>query len=94
MHYEIRLKDLDARTWDLGDFMDCTTNNPIEIYAYFLGRYINNMNSGVHLEYFLSYPVKYEKQQAAKIRSSFEAGLRKSLPAGIENAKTPLARGT
>ncbi len=86
-HYEIRLKDLDylndGRTWDLGNFMACTNNNPIEFYAYILGRYINNMNSGVHLKYFLSYPVKYEKEQAEKIRQSFEKGLRKSLPNGV-----------
>lgn len=32
------------------------------------------------LKYFLSYPIKYEKHQAEKIRESFEKGLKKSLP--------------
>ncbi|GAA9639429.1 hypothetical protein Va24_03910 [Helicobacter pylori] len=38
------------------------------------------MHNGVFLKYFLSYPIKYEKHQAEKIRESFEKGLRKSLP--------------
>ncbi len=38
------------------------------------------MQNGVFLKYFLSYPVKYEKHQAEKIRESFEKGLKKSLP--------------
>ncbi len=41
---------------------------------------INNMQNGVFLKYFLSYPIKYEKHKAEKIRESFEKGLRKSLP--------------
>ncbi len=34
----------------------------------------------MYLKYFLSYPVKYEKHQAEKIKESFEKGLKKSLP--------------
>ncbi|GAA8479880.1 hypothetical protein KKKH37_01830 [Helicobacter pylori] len=64
----------------LESFTNCTGFNPIEIYAYCIGRYINNMENGVFLKYFLSYPIKYEKHQAEKIRESFERGLRKSLP--------------
>ncbi|GAA6819595.1 hypothetical protein VN0739_14340 [Helicobacter pylori] len=64
----------------LESFTHCTDFNPIEIYAYYIGRCINNMHNGVFLKYFLSYPVKYEKHQAEKIRESFEKGLKKSLP--------------
>ncbi|WP_305869205.1 hypothetical protein [Helicobacter pylori] len=64
----------------LESFTNCTDFNPIEIYAYYIGRCINNMENGVFLKYFLSYPIKYEKHQAEKIRESFERGLRKSLP--------------
>ncbi|GAA8558674.1 hypothetical protein oki1432_10370 [Helicobacter pylori] len=64
----------------LESFTNCTGFNPIEIYAYCIGRCINNMENGVFLKYFLSYPIKYEKHQAEKIRESFERGLKKSLP--------------
>ncbi|EJC13191.1 hypothetical protein HPHPP16_0040 [Helicobacter pylori Hp P-16] len=64
----------------LESFTHCTGFNPIEIYAYYIGRCINNMENGVFLKYFLSYPIKYEKHQAEKIRESFEKGLKKSLP--------------
>ncbi|MGL2335384.1 hypothetical protein ACOWLH_01630 [Helicobacter pylori] len=66
--------------FSLESFTHCTGFNPIEIYAYCISRCINNMHNGVFLKYFLSYPVKYEKYQAEKIRESFERGLKKSLP--------------
>ncbi len=66
--------------FSLESFTHCTDFNPIEIYAYYIGRCINNMHNGVFLKYFLSYPIKYEKHQAEKIRESFEKGLKKSLP--------------
>lgn len=72
-------RDLDE-DFSLESFTHCTGFNPIEIYAYCIGRCINNMENGVFLKYFLSYPIKYEKHQAEKIRESFERGLKKSLP--------------
>ncbi|WRB34629.1 hypothetical protein KVK51_00290 [Helicobacter pylori] len=66
--------------FSLESFTNCTGFNPIEIYAYYIGRCINNMQNGVFLKYFLSYPIKYEKHQAEKIKESFERGLKKSLP--------------
>ncbi len=66
--------------FSLESFAHCTDFNPIEIYAYYIGRYINNIQNSVFLKYFLSYPIKYERPQAEKIRESFEKGLRKSLP--------------
>ncbi|GAA8512510.1 hypothetical protein oki101_00490 [Helicobacter pylori] len=66
--------------FSLESFANCTDFNPIEIYAYYIGRCINTMENGVFLKYLLSYPIKYEKHQAEKIRESFEKGLRKSLP--------------
>ncbi len=72
-------RDLD-KDFSLESFTECTDFNPIEIYAYYIGRCINNMENGVFLKYFLSYPIKYEKPQAEKIRESFEKGLKRSLP--------------
>ncbi|GAA9387333.1 hypothetical protein HpHA273_00240 [Helicobacter pylori] len=69
--------------FSLESFAHCTDFNPIEIYVYYIGRCINNMHNGVFLKYFLSYPIKYERPQAEKIRESFEKGLRKSLPRHI-----------
>ncbi len=76
----------------LESFTHCTDFNPIEIYAYCIGRCINNMQNGVFLKYFLSYPIKYEKHQAEKIRESFEKGLKKSLPRHVfDDEKTAKA---
>ncbi|GAA8180487.1 hypothetical protein NP0158_05630 [Helicobacter pylori] len=66
--------------FSLESFTHCTDFNPIEIYAYYIGRCINNMQNGVFLKYYLSYPIKYEKHQAEKIKESFEKGLKKYLP--------------
>ncbi|GAA7187868.1 hypothetical protein ID0440_07330 [Helicobacter pylori] len=66
--------------FSLESFTHCTDFNPIEIYAYYIGRCINTMENGVFLKYYLSYPIKYERHQAEKIRESFEKGLKKSLP--------------
>ncbi len=73
--------------FSLESFAHCTDFNPIEIYAYYIGRCINNMHNGVFLKYFLSYPIKYEKHQAEKIRESFEKGLKKSLPRHVFDDK-------
>ena len=57
--------------------------DPIEIYAYYLGLYINNMVNGIYLEYILSFPVNYEKSIRERLRDSFEQGIKKSLPPAI-----------
>lgn len=72
-------RDLE-KDFSLESFTNCTDFNPIEIYAYYIGRCINNMENGVFLKYFLSYPIKYEKHQAEKIRESFERGLKNPYP--------------
>lgn len=58
--------------------------NPLELYAYYLGLYINNMHKKeIYLDYILSFPVTYEKSVKEKILSSFTKGLKKSLPEPI-----------
>ena len=61
------------------DYLD-----PIEIYAYYIGSYINTMRNGIYLEYYLSFPVTYEKIIREKILKSFEKGIKKSLPIQIQ----------
>ena len=62
-----------------GDF------DPIEIYAYYLGLYVNNMQpgNGIVLKYVLSYPINFSSEIKEKIKKSFERGLKKSLPPSI-----------
>lgn len=78
----IRIKDKNGKSYDLPTFLELGEDelNPIEIYAYYLGLYINNMHNGIYLNYILSFPVTYEKEVREKIIKSFEKGLRKSLP--------------
>lgn len=57
--------------------------DPIEIYAYYLGLYINNMHNGIYLDYLLSYPVAYEKSVRDRLIASFTRGIKKSLPESI-----------
>lgn len=81
---KIRIKD-EHEVYNLKDFLDCGEKdiNPIELYAYYIGRYINNMREGIYLDYLLSYPVKYDKKVREKIRESFERGLRKAIPYAV-----------
>lgn len=59
--------------------------NPLEIYAYYLGLYINNMHEGIYLDYVISFPVTYKLDVKTKILESFKAGLWKSMPEAIQN---------
>ena len=63
--------------------LDAGGFDPIEIYAYYLGLYINNMHRSIYLDYILSFPVGYEKSVREHIRQSFERGLRKTLPKAL-----------
>lgn len=66
--------------------------NPLELYAYYLGLYINNMRNGIYLDYVLSFPVTYEKTVKEKILDSFTKGIKKSLPETILNNKEIMAK--
>ncbi|CAH9057280.1 hypothetical protein PSEHALCIP103_01624 [Pseudoalteromonas haloplanktis] len=70
---------------DLPPFLELTEDdfNPIEIYAYYLGLYINNLNNGIFMDYILSFPVTYEMPVRDKIIESFERGIKKSLPSEL-----------
>ena len=77
----------DGKSYVLPAFLDLNEDdwNPIELYAYYIGLYINNMRKGhgIFLDYYLSFPVTYETKIREKIVQSFEKGLKKSLPSSI-----------
>lgn len=93
---KFRVQSHDGKTYVLPAFCDLKENdwNPIEIYAYYIGLYINNMRKGhgIFLDYYLSFPVTYESKIREKIVQSFEKGLKKSLPSSILENKEVMKR--
>ena len=57
--------------------------DPIEVYAYLLGLFINNQHKGIYLKYRLSFPVTYDRKTRSCIMLSFERGIKKSIPATV-----------
>lgn len=82
---QIRLKDKAGNDISLPPFAEIGEDdfNPIEIYAYYIGLAINNMNNGIFLNYLLSFPVTFEHTICDKIVDSFYRGIKKSLPESI-----------
>jgi len=78
---KIRIEDKQKTTsLEIPPFLEVGEVNPIELYAYYLGLYINNQHNGIYLDYILSFPVTYEKKVRDKILESFKKGLKKSIP--------------
>lgn len=79
---KIKLCDRKNHIKDLPRYLDLSENDidPIEIYAYYLGMFINNMRNGIYLDYLMSFPVNYEKSVRERIIKSFTNGIKKSLP--------------
>ena len=90
----IIIKDKNEQEIELAPFVSLNDNdfNPVEIYAYYLGLYINNMYNGIYIDYRLSFPVTYEKEIRKKIIKSFDAGLKKSLPKEILDDESIMKR--
>ncbi|MGL5764613.1 MAG: hypothetical protein ACRCX8_03120 [Sarcina sp.] len=82
---KVRVRDKAGFEFDLPPFLSLKDGdfNPIEIYAYYIGAYINNMHNGVYMDYSLSFPVTYEWDIRDKIIDSFRRGLEKSLPQAL-----------
>jgi hypothetical protein len=57
--------------------------DPIELYAYYLGLYINTRTNGLFLEYYITFPTTYPKQVKEQICASFSRGLYRSLPGAL-----------
>ena len=86
---KIEVIDKKGNKISLPPYLDLDENSenyidPVEIYAYYIGSYINTMRNGIYLEYYLSFPVTYEKAIREKILKSFEKGIKKSLPVQIQ----------
>lgn len=79
------IRDIKGATRDVKPFLQLQPGdfNPLEIYAYYLGLYINNMDQGICLEYVMSFPVNFEKDVRKQIIASFTRGLNKSLPMSL-----------
>lgn len=76
------IKDKAGQRYDIRSFLDLTAEdiNPIELYAYYLGLFINNMHTGIYLDYVLSFPETYSLEVKKAILNSFEKGIKKSIP--------------
>lgn len=86
---KVEVIDKKGNKISLPSYLDLDENSenyidPVEIYAYYIGSYINTMRNGIYLEYYLSFPVTYEKAIREKILKSFEKGIKKSLPKQIQ----------
>lgn len=85
--YNVKIRDQQGHEYLLGSFVDLKEDelNPLELYAYYLGLYINNMRNKIFIDYVVSFPVNYEKSVKEKIVESFKKGLMKSLPEAVLN---------
>lgn len=83
----VTIKDQCGNEYQLSSYMYGTDNrfDPLEIYAYYLGLYINNIRNGIYLDYLLSFPITYEDRLKEKILESFRKGIKKSLPLSVLN---------
>lgn len=81
-----KIKDAVGHIEELAPFLDFPEDkiSPVEIYAYYIGLFINNMHRGkIFLDYRLSFPVTFPENVREKIRLHFERGIRKSLPTAL-----------
>lgn len=91
----VRIRDQKGTEIDLSPYENLKDGDfdPIEIYAYYIGLYINNMHTKhIYLKYLLSFPVTYTKSVREKILSSFKKGLAQSFPETIRNDPSYMER--
>lgn len=86
----VKLRDLKGKELSIPSYMNLSEEDfdPIEIYAYYLGLFINNMIHKIYLRYKLSFPATVEKKVRDKILDSFTKGLKKSLPKQVIEDET------
>lgn len=76
------IKDAKGNRYDIDNYMNLTSEDIdlIELYAYYIGLFINNMHTGIYLDYVLSFPETFSKEIKDHILQSFTKGIRKSIP--------------
>lgn len=76
------IKDQTGYRYDIEQYMNLTLEDIdlIEIYAYYIGVFINNMYNGIYLDYILSFPETFSKEVKDKVLESFKRGIYKSIP--------------
>ena len=86
---KLKIFDRKGKEFEIKGFSELEDGdiNPIEIYAYYLGLYINNQRNGIFLDYILSFPVTYEMDIREKILKSFYKGIKKSLPLSLQTSE-------
>ena len=79
---QVIIKDKKKHEYVLPAFKELKDEDtdPVEVYAYILGLFINNMYNGIFMNYIMSFPTTYERSIRDKLLKSFRSGLRKSLP--------------
>jgi hypothetical protein len=76
------IKDSKGYRYDIDNYMQLTDEDIdlIEIYAYYIGLFINNMHTGIYLDYILSFPETFAREIKEHILKSFTRGIKKSIP--------------
>lgn len=84
---KIIIQDFKDERREFGEFTDFNNKditNPVEVYAYFLGLYLNKMHERhIYVKYLLSYTSTFNKPALKIMEESFKRGIIKSLPKGI-----------
>ncbi|MDQ7074284.1 MAG: hypothetical protein Q9O24_03845 [Gammaproteobacteria bacterium] len=91
---KIKVVDKKQQIFEFPEFLELDDDdiNPIELYAYYLGLYINTPRNGIFMDYILSFPVTYELAIRDKIIQSFERGIKKSLPQSLHQQPEQMAK--
>lgn len=81
----IIIKDGKGNRFDLKNYLEITSEDidPVELYAYYLGLFINNMHTGIYLDYLLSFPETFSVEIKNKVLESFKRGIKKSIPSSV-----------
>ena len=79
------IKDGQGSRYDIDNYMELSDEDIdlIELYAYYIGLFINNMHMGIYLDYILSFPETFSVEVKDRIISSFTMGIKKSIPSII-----------